>query len=172
MKPGAFQRVVAADSLHRITDEGAFSNVIVANLSPDLDTSERPFVHHLILATLRNLIRWDVAIENAADRAVTELDPLVLSVLRILTQELIGDGHAAHGSVDSAVEAIGELGLGRAKGFVNAVGRRLAKADPPDRPGDGGFELGIPQWLFDRISGARGAGPTRSFFTMKKFTRM
>ncbi len=165
MKPGVFQRVVAAESVHRITDEGAYSNVVVANLSPDLDTSERLFVHHLVLTTIRNLIRWDAAIEEAAGRDLDEIDAMVLATLRVLAQELLGDGHAPHAAVDSAVEATHTLGVGRARGFVNAVGRRLAGAVPPERPGDGGFELGIPQWMFDRISAARGAGAARAFFT-------
>lgn len=165
MKPGVFQRVVAAESVHRITDEGAYSNVVVANLSPDLDRGERQFIHHLILSTVRNLIRWDVAIEAEAGRSTSEIDPLILSILRVLAQEVIGDGRAAHGAVDSAVEAAQELGHGRARGFVNAVGRRLAEADPPEQPGDGGFDVGIPQWMFDRVSAARGAASARDFFT-------
>ncbi len=164
MKPGALARVVAAESVHRIMDDGAFSNVVVANLSPDLDGGSRQLVHHLVLATLRNLLRWDVAIEAAANRGTDAIDPLVLSILRVLAQEVLGDHRAAHGAVDSAVEATQELGLGRASGFVNAVGRRLAQADPPERPGDGGFDLGVPQWMFDRISAARGAGAARAFF--------
>ena len=131
MKPGVRQRVVAAESLHRITDEGAYSNVVVANLPADLQTVERQFVHHLVLATVRNLIRWDVAIESLAGRGTDAIDPLVLAFLRVLSQEILGDGRAAHGAVDSAVEATQELGVGRARGFVNALGRRLAGTEPP-----------------------------------------
>ena len=164
MKPGVIQRVVAAESLHRITDQGAYSNIVMRRLSPDLDTSERIVVHHVVLDALRYLIRWDAAIEAVSNRSIDDIEPMVRAVLRILAQELIGDGHAAHGAVDSCVEATRELGHPRAKGFVNAVGRKLAIAEAPTRPGDGGFELGIPQWMFDRIASSRGRAEARAFF--------
>jgi 16S rRNA (cytosine967-C5)-methyltransferase len=164
MKPGVRQRVVAAEMLHRITDQGAYSNVVVANLPDDLPSVERQFVHHLVMATVRNLIRWDAAVESLSGRDTDAIDPLVLAILRVLAQEVLGDERAAHGAVDSAVEATQELGLGRARGFVNAIGRRLAEAETPERPGDGGFDLGIPQWMFDRVSAARGAAAAREFF--------
>ena len=164
MKPGVLQRVVAAEAVQRIADDGAFSNIVVRQLSPDLDASERSGVHHTILETLRNLIRWDAAIEAASERPVSDLDPTVRALLRVIAQELLGDGHAAHGVVDSAVDAATELGSGRAKGFVNAVGRKLATMEAPSRPGDGGFAFGIPQWMFDRVAEARGAERARAFF--------
>jgi 16S rRNA (cytosine967-C5)-methyltransferase len=164
MKPGVSQRVVAARSLHRVTDEGAYSNVIVRTLPAGLDAAQRAAVHHSILATLRNLIRWDVAVEHATRRPVDEIDPMVRAVLRIMAQELLGDGHAAHGVVDSSVEAIRELGHGRAAGLVNAAGRVLAGSEVPVRPGDGGFDFGIPQWMFDRIVAARGVKQAKAFF--------
>ncbi len=152
MKPGVAARRRAAEILDRVVNGGAHSNVLLDQPS-DLSPVQRATTHRLVLDALRWLPRLDVAIAARSSRPLGDVDPEVLSVLRIATVELMTGGDA-HGVVDSAVESIRTGDQAKASGFVNAVLRRLS-ADGLPRLGDGdddrAYATGTPPWLRKRL---------------------
>jgi 16S rRNA (cytosine967-C5)-methyltransferase len=121
----------AARSLDRIVRSGAYSNIVVHQT--ELEGTDRSAHQSLVYAALRWLLPIDARIQQTADRALDRIEPLVVSVLRIAATESVILGREPHGVVDSAVESIGELGVGRAKSLVNAVARAIA-TNPGKRP--------------------------------------
>jgi 16S rRNA (cytosine967-C5)-methyltransferase len=144
VKPGVPVRVEAARSLDRILRTGAYSNVVVHQT--DLMGADRSAHQSLVFTALRWILPIDVRIAEATDRPLERLEPLVLSVLRVATAESMVLGREPHGVVDSAVEAIDVLGIGRAKGLVNAVSRSIANSNLP-RPG---ANEAFPEWMVTR----------------------
>lgn len=145
MKPGVAVRVEAARSLDRIVHSGAYSNVVVHQT--DLVGSDRSSHQSMVFAALRWLLPIDSRIANASDRPLDKLQPIVLSVLRIAATESIVLGGEPHAVVDSAVESVGELGAGKAKGLVNAVSRSIANSTQPQPDAADAF----PRWMVDRL---------------------
>lgn len=145
MKDGTLVRSTAATTVDRITRTGAYSNIVVH--TTDLPTLDRSAHQNLVFTTLRWLIPIDTAIRDCSSRSLIRTDPMVLSVLRIAATELLILGHSPHGVVDGAVDAIDVLGVPRAKGYVNAVLRKLV-AQPPRQLSAGDS---FPAWMRDRI---------------------
>ncbi len=166
MKPGVAARVAAADALRRINDEGAYSNVVLRRLPPTLSEGERRAVEATVRGALRLQRRWDRAIAAAAGRDVASLDPEVRAVLRLLAQETFGDVRPSHAVVDTAVEAIRELGRPQAAGFVNAVGRKLTTTSAPTgREGEPGFPFGVADWIYRELVTALGRTSAEEFLS-------
>ncbi len=150
MKDGTLVRVTAATTLDRVVRTGAYSNIVVH--MNDLSARDRSAHQNLVFTALRWMIPIDAAISGASSRALAHLDPKVLSVLRIAATELLILDHSPHGVVDGAVDAAVELGIGRAKGFVNAVARRLAAS----RPGPYEAHESFPPWMRAGLESAFG----------------
>jgi 16S rRNA (cytosine967-C5)-methyltransferase len=141
-------RSVALEAIRRVTDEGAYSTIVVpgALRRSRLDGRDRAFATDLAFGTLRNLISIDWALDRVASRPVKRMSANARAVLRLgAYQTLFGDV-AAHAAVG---ETVG-LAHDRERGFVNAVLRRLA-AEPPEWPGgeddaDVSVRTGLSTW--------------------------
>ena len=169
--PAARRRVVevleavdGGDDLDRVLDR-----VLDARPLPDRD---RSFVTALCCAVVRHRTRIDDRIARASSRALPDIDPRVLAVLRIgVAQHLELDSVPAYAVVDSSVRLARSLRRDRACGYVNAVLRstlrdgneREAAAwrdlDPVDRIA---ARHSFPPWMVrrwaerDGIDGAEG----------------
>jgi 16S rRNA (cytosine967-C5)-methyltransferase len=121
-------RSVALEAIRRVIDEGAYSNRVMPGLltRSGLDSRDRAFAMELAFGTLRRLIPLDAAIAAAADRPVDRITPPARHVLRLGAYQLLDAGVAPHAAVSATVDLV----PGRARGFVNAVLRRLA-SNPP-----------------------------------------
>lgn len=146
MKDGTLVRATAATTVDRVVRTGAYSNIVVH--TTELSDRDRSAHQNLVFSTLRWMIPIDAAIEAAATRSLSRTDPKVLSVLRIAATELIVLGHSPHGVVDGAVDSIDELGVPRAKGYVNAVARKLVASPPATLSPREAF----PSWMHRRIA--------------------
>jgi len=144
VKPGSQVRVEAARSLDRVTRTGAYSNIVVH--TTELVGQDRASHQHLVYTALRWLLPIDGAISAVSDRSLDRIQPAVLAVLRVAGTELLLLGHDAYGVVDGAVDAVGELGHPKAKGFVNAVCRSLQI--PPDELPD---RASFPTWMVESL---------------------
>lgn len=133
---GDTTRARAAHVLDRILRGGAYSNVVVRSETSDLDERDRRFVQHLVFETLRHLRRIDAMLEEVSSRPLDRLDPHVLAVLRIATEEIVFAGTPPHAAVDGAVTAARSLAGERSTGFVNGVLRTVATASLPEGSGD------------------------------------
>ncbi len=149
-------RAVAIDVLVRVED-GAFANVLLpARLrKTGLDARGRAQATDLVYGALRRRRSLDALLDRVVDRPLAELDPPVRAALRLGTYELIEDV-PAHAAVGETVTAVGRTAP-RAKGFVNAVLRRVAGLGPPWPWPDGdsteavGIRTSMPDWIVDRL---------------------
>ena len=137
-------RLVAFRCLQRIDHEGAFANlVLAAELGRStLTDRDRKFATELVYGTTRMRRACDALV----DRFVSvEPSPEVRTVLRLGAYQLHFAGVAPHAAVG---ETVG-LAPKKARGFVNAVLRRVANT-PMAWPSDA-VRLSYPDWIVDRL---------------------
>ncbi len=155
-------RVEAALALGRVLRSGAYSNVLLRDLSDEPDSK---LIRRLVYGTLRYLLRVDRLIERASTRPLSQIDPGVLDLLRIGTWELrFGDG-APHAAVNEAVKAA-TAGFGKpAGGFVNAVLRNAQsiKEALPEGAEGASLELGVKPWIYERLVATWGEDDASAF---------
>jgi len=142
-------RARAARTLDRITDHGAFSNIVVANERARSD-GDHALYQRLVYEALRYLPGIDEAIQRAGSRKTDRMQWEVLAVLRIATAEVRYMRRSPHSAVSEAVDAIRQLGRPKAAGFVNGVLRSVVRE--LDDPVESDSTLGMPAWLFDRLT--------------------
>jgi 16S rRNA (cytosine967-C5)-methyltransferase len=133
----------------RIDHEGAYANLLVPKLlaSSGLDRRDRAFVTELVYGATR----MRRALDFAVDRFVLkEPAPELRTLLRLGAYQLLYTKVAPHAAVDATVS----LAPQRAKGFVNAVLRRVADAPVqwPDLP----TRFSYPDWIVERLTAELG----------------
>ena len=122
-------RLAAGRAVGRVLRSGAWSNV-VARAEASASGADLAAVQGLVFAVLRHRPLLDAAIEAHASRPLTEIDPVVLDLLRVAAAEVVTDRTPVPLVVDGLVHAVRRVAP-RAAGFANAVMRRLA-SDPPE----------------------------------------
>lgn len=113
---------------------------------------ESGFVRTIVLGVLRWRSRLDFVIEQLAGKPLKKLDPPVVEALRLGLYQLLYMDVAAYAAVSETVD----LAPKRARGFVNAILRRVTREKPPE-PRDLATRTAHPQWLIDRWSRTYGA---------------
>lgn len=129
------------------------------------DGRDRGLLLELTAGTLRWRNELDAWLAACMTRALADIDPAVLTLLRLGAYQLVHlDRIPPHAIVHESVELARALGHTRATGFVNAVLRRLASRRPakalPRRPKDTdprdrqiaylATTLSHPVWLAER----------------------
>jgi 16S rRNA (cytosine967-C5)-methyltransferase len=121
-----------------------------------LSARDRAFLHELVLGTLRHRGRLDHALAASVDRALSRIDPAVLTILRLGANQLLRLRVPDRAAVSESVELAREVAP-RATGLVNAVLRRLAREGPPAEPDPQADPIGwlttvgsLPRWLAAR----------------------
>ena len=130
----------ALQLLRRIERESAYASLLLAN-----DTG---FVRTLVLGVLRWRSRLDFVIDAFAKGAI---EPEIRDILRLGALQLLFMHVAPHAAVGETVQ----LAPLRARGFVNAILRRISRNAP--EPADVATRTAHPQWLIDRWSRQYGA---------------
>ena len=167
MKVGPARRA-AYDVLHEVGARGAYANLALASrLSADMSRADRGLATDLVYTTLRRRGTLDAVLATAVTRTLTDVDPRVLDVLRLSLTEHMYLDKPAHAVVDNAVQLTAAVGATSAKGFVNAVLRRLTAQTPDallDRAteglgGDALLEVrhSHPQWIIRAFRDALGS---------------
>lgn len=143
-------RAVAARCLRRIDHDGAYANLVTsAELGrSDLQPRDRHFVTELVHGTTRMRRACDALVDRFV---ASEPEPEIRTLLRLGAYQLHHLGVAPHAAVGETVE----LAPRRARGFVNAVLRRVAST-PMDWPSDA-VRLSYPDWIVDRLVAELGA---------------
>jgi 16S rRNA (cytosine967-C5)-methyltransferase len=134
------ERQRALQLLRRIERESAFASLLLAN-----DTG---FVRTLVLGVLRWRSRLDFVIDTFAKG---EIEPEIRDILRLGALQLLFTHVAPHAAVGETVQLVPL----RARGFVNAILRRISKGAP--EPGDAATRTAHPAWLIDRWTTMYGA---------------
>ncbi len=138
-------RSVAYDAMRRIDHDGAFANLALPPMlaRTGLDPQARAFTTELVYGTTRMRRACDVAIDRFVLR---EPEPSVRTLLRLGAYQLLFTAVPAHAAVSETVR----LAPNAARGFVNAVLRRVA-ATPIEWPSIGA-RLSYPDWIVERLA--------------------
>lgn len=133
MKVGPARRA-AYDVLHEVGARGAYANLALSSrLSGDsMSRADRGLATDLVYTTLRRQRTLDAVLTTGITRPLADVDPRVLDVLRLALTEHMYLGKPAHAVVDNAVGLTQSVGAASAKGFVNAVLRRLTAQSTDD----------------------------------------
>jgi 16S rRNA (cytosine967-C5)-methyltransferase len=134
------ERRRALELLRRIERESAFASLLLTN--------DSGFVRTLVLGVLRWRSRLDFVIDAFAKGAI---EPEIRDILRLGALQLLFMRVAPHAAVGETV-ALVPL---RARGFVNAILRKISKGAP--EPADVATRTAHPQWLIDRWTRFYGA---------------
>jgi 16S rRNA (cytosine967-C5)-methyltransferase len=146
-------RSVALELIGRVIDDGAYSNRLLPALlaRSGLDQRDRAFATELAFGTLRRRLVLDASIERVANRPLDKVTPPeARNALRLGAYQLTA-GVAPHAAVSATVDLV----PGRARGFVNAVLRRLAAAPiaPPTGTGSEAIaaRTGMRPWAIEEL---------------------
>ncbi len=137
-------RQVAYRCLQRIDHEGAYANLLLQSelAHSRLSERDRGFVTELVYGTTRMRRACDALIDRFL---VKEPQPSLRTLLRLGAYQLHFAGVAAHAAVGETVE----LAPRPARGFVNAVLRRIG--DTPIVWPNEAVRLSYPDWIVDRL---------------------
>lgn len=137
-------RSLALRTLRRIEAEGAYANLALrAELArAQLSRADAAFATDLVYGTTRMRRACDALVDRFV---VREPEPAVRTLLRLGAYQLVWAGVAPHAAVGETVA----LAPARAKGFVNAVLRRVATT-PMTWPDDA-TRLSYPDWIVERL---------------------
>ncbi len=126
LNPG---RLAAGQVLLEV-EQGRHADRALSRLAPP-DGRDRALAWQLVLGVLRHRGAIDGAIDAVSTRAVETLDPPVRAALRVATWERLYGRAPDHAVVDQGVALAHALGAPQARGFANAVLRRVAPVDVP-----------------------------------------
>lgn len=141
MRASNNERQRALQLLRRIERESAYASILLQN--------DSGFVRTLVLGVLRWRSRLDFVIDSFAKGVI---EPEIRDILRIGTLQLLFMHVAPHAAVGETVELVPL----RARGFVNAILRRIASKALPEPP-DTATRTAHPPWLIERWTKSFGA---------------
>lgn len=154
-------RIAAYEILLRIDRDRSYSSVLLPLYESGLSEKDRSLCHQIVLGVLRKKYVLDHAITQFADRK--KLDIEIRTSLRIgVYQLLFLDRVPAHSAVNDSVALVQRAKKSSAKGFVNAILRKLAGGVFAPVVSEGldrvSIETSHPRWLLDRWSEQFGEG--------------
>ncbi|MEE2752142.1 MAG: transcription antitermination factor NusB [Myxococcota bacterium] len=152
LNPG---RLAAGGALRAVVD-GAHVEDALDRLAPK-DSRDRGLAWHLALGALRHRGEMDACIQAASKRSVEGLDAPVRAALRVASFEIRRSRTSAHAAVHQGVELVAALGARRAKGFANAVLRRVGQSK--EFPAT----INHPDWLIEDWTRRFGAEPVEAW---------
>jgi len=141
-------RRLALRVLRRVIEHGAYSNLALsAELGrASLSKQDRDLASELVRGTLRRRVTLDWYLQQVLDRPVARVEPSALAVLELGAYQLLFTRIPAHAAVSETVSLADE----RARGFTNAVLRRLSRRTPelPAVPDDESISVrtGLVTW--------------------------
>jgi 16S rRNA (cytosine967-C5)-methyltransferase len=143
-------RQVAYRCLQRIDHEGAYANLLLQSElgRSKLSERDRGFVTELVYGTTRMRRACDALIDRFL---IKEPQPALRTLLRLGAYQLHFAGVAAHAAVGETVE----LAPKPARGFVNAILRRVDDT-PMVWPNDA-VRLSYPDWIVERLQAELGS---------------
>lgn len=152
-------RTLAIQVLARVRATDAYLNVVLDTMlseSPPKDPRDAALATELVYGATRRQLALDYAIARFADRKLESMEDRVLAALRVGAYQLFHTRVPARAAVAETVQALKELGVARAAGFVNAILRKLAELPGPPLPPESDIAgyLSVreshPRWLVER----------------------
>jgi len=142
-------RQVAYDTLKRIDHKGAFANLVLDGelKRSSLEEQDRRFVTQMVYGTTRMRRACDFLVDRFITR---DVDPAVRTALRLGAYQLHYLSTPDHAAVDATVGVAPK----KARGFVNAVLRKVASSDV-EWPSEA-IRLSYPDWLVQQLTDDHG----------------
>lgn len=112
-----------------------------------LPARDRAFVRMIVATTLRRMGQIDDLILKASDGKPAPQPPMLHHVLRMGVAQLMFMNVPDHAAVNTTVQMAENAGLGRGKGFVNAILRRLGREGREWLAAQDEARTNIPDWL-------------------------
>jgi 16S rRNA (cytosine967-C5)-methyltransferase len=158
-------RRAAFEILRRVSDESAYSSVLLARPDAELNPKDRGLCHELVLGVLQRQLWLDRTIEHFAGRKTGTLDLPVLIALRLgLYQLRFLSRVPASAAINESVNLVKAARVKSAASFVNAVLRQATREpdyDPTAKVSEAIEKLSIetshPRWLIERWTEQFGA---------------
>jgi 16S rRNA (cytosine967-C5)-methyltransferase len=130
-KPGPRSaRALAVSVLARVAATDAYLNVVLDGVLDEFqpaDPRDAALVTELCYGATRQRLALDFALSGVSERRLETLEDRVLAALRLGVYQLYFTRVPPHAAVSDTVQALKEVGLERAAGFVNAVLRKVAQ---------------------------------------------
>lgn len=151
-------RQAAFDAVLRVETEDAFGNLVLPQILRErrIKGRDAAFATEIAYGTLRSLGVLDAVIADCSSRSLNDLDPAVLTVLRLGTYQLLFTRVDDHAAVDTSVRLVEAAGAGKAKGFVNGILRTVSRTNrdawmqkltPEDNIAAIAFRTAHPEWI-------------------------
>jgi len=151
-------RKVALETLMKITNEGAYSNIALDNAlsSVDLKDDDKALATELVYGTLKRLVTIDEMIARNSTTPLNKIEGIVLAILRMSAYQLkYLDRIPDYAVVSDAVDLAREVNP-RVTGFVNAVLRSITRDDSVPRFRSKlermAYEHSFPLWMVMHFS--------------------
>ena len=139
-------RAAAYEILLRVERDKAFSSTLLPRYESELGEKDAGLCHQIVLGVLRRKLYLDRRIREHAGSKKIDLE--VLTALRIGAYQLLElDRIPNHSAVNESVGLVQRARKTSAKGFANAILRRVASEPAVPELDD---HLSHPEWLLER----------------------
>jgi 16S rRNA (cytosine967-C5)-methyltransferase len=117
--------------LQAVSEDDAYANLVLPRALAEAGLSGRDaaLATELGYGTLRASGTLDEVLRRCSSRALADIEPAVLNLLRLGAYQLLRTRIPSHAAVATTVELARSTGNARASGFVNAVLRKVAAHD-------------------------------------------
>ncbi len=165
-------RLAALDCVMAVTVDDAYANLVLPSIVKRRGLSGRDagFATELAYGSLRMQGFYDAVISAASRRDPESLDPVVRAVLWLGAHQALSMNTPAHAAVSETVDLVVASGARKARGFVNAVMRRItersveawqARVSPGNSRDAIAVRTSHPRWIVNQLErslAARGRG--------------
>ncbi|WP_396122623.1 MULTISPECIES: RsmB/NOP family class I SAM-dependent RNA methyltransferase [unclassified Corynebacterium] len=129
---GDVARQAAFDAVLRVETEDAFGNLVLPQILRERSITGRDaaFATEIAYGTLRTMGVLDTVVAECSSRPLADLDPVVLTALRLGAYQVLFTRVDDHAAVDTSVRLAEAAGAGKAKGFVNGILRTITRTTP------------------------------------------
>lgn len=145
---GSQVRALAARAVSAVMDEGRSLDTALVDLPASLAVADRGLCRMLAYGTLREHRRLDALL---APRLQRPPQPLLKALLLVGIFQLEATRVPAHAAVHATVAAAEGLGLGKARGMVNAILRGHQRGPTATLEDSLALNYSYPDWLIEAI---------------------
>lgn len=146
-------RIAAYEVLLRVERDRAFTSILLPQYQINLSEKDAALCQQLVLGVLRRKLYLDAVISQFTTNKKLDLEvemTLRLGAYQLLELDRIPD----HSAVNESVQLVQRAKKASAKGFVNAILRRIAKRGPLPDSSDtldkASIKTSYPRWLLER----------------------
>ena len=124
------ERLAALDVITQVREDGAFANLVSAATFSDYGLSGRDaaFALELAYGTLRMRGFYDAVLAQCSKLPLSDLDPLILDVLRMGAHQLLSMRVPPHAALAQTVDVARHVSSDGPSRLVNAVLRRVSES--------------------------------------------